>query len=189
MELVAASRLMTSRQPRCWLPGVSRTNMGQNIKEKGLLCDQMSASSPLYIPEERSDTIMLKKDWVCRRGDIYYADLNPVCGSEQGGKRPVLVIQNDKGNTHSPTLIVATITTKLNKKSNYFPTHYIIRENPAITEPSVIMLEQIRTIDKERVIEYLGKISQRDMTGIDRALMTSLSLNSENTVIKYILKD
>ena len=109
--------------------------------------------------------------------------------SEQGGKRPVLVIQNDKGNTHSPTLIVATITTKLNKKSNYFPTHYIIRENSAFTEPSVIMLEQIRTIDKERVIEYLGKISQRDMSGIDRALMTSLSLNSENTVIKYVLKD
>ena len=86
-------------------------------------------------------------------------------------------------------IIVATITTKVNKKSNYFPTHYIIRENPAFAEPSVIMLEQIRTIDKERVIEYLGKISQRDMSGIDRALMTSLSLNSENTVIKYVLKD
>lgn len=132
---------------------------------------------------------MLKKDWVYRRGDIYYADLNPVCGSEQGGKRPVLVIQNNKGNTHSPTLIVATITTKLNKKSNHFPTHYIIRENPAFTEPSVIMLEQIRTIDKDRVIGYLGRVPQRDMTGIDRALMTSLSLNNENAVVKYIVKE
>lgn len=132
---------------------------------------------------------MLKKDWVYRRGDIYYADLNPVCGSEQGGKRPVLVIQNNKGNTHSPTLIVAIITTKLNKKSNHFTTHYIIRENPAFTEPSVIMLEQIRTIDKDRVIGYLGKVPQRDMTGIDRALMTSLSLNNENAVVKYIVKE
>ena len=119
---------------------------------------------------------MLKKDWVYRRGDIYYADLNPVCGSEQGGKRPVLVIQNNKGNTHSPTLIVATITTKLNKKSNHFPTHYVIRENPAF-------------IDKDRLIGYLGKVPQRDMTGIDRALMTSLSLNNENAVVKYIVKE
>ena len=117
---------------------------------------------------------MLKKDWVYRRGDIYYADLNPVCGSEQGGKRPVLVIQNNKGNTHSPTLIVATITTKLNKKSNHFPTHYIIRENPAFTEPSVIMLEQIRTIDKTRLSDYLGQISKEDMERVETAVAVSL---------------
>ena len=72
---------------------------------------------------------MMKKDWVYRRGDIYYADLNPVCGSEQGGKRPVVVIQNNIGNAHSPTLIVATITTKQDKRN--YPTHYPIKENPA----------------------------------------------------------
>lgn len=91
---------------------------------------------------------MMKKDWVYRRGDIYYADLNPVCGSEQGGKRPVVVIQNNIGNAHSPTLIVATITTKQDKRN--YPTHYPIKENHAFTEHSMIMLEQLRTIDKNR---------------------------------------
>lgn len=75
---------------------------------------------------------MMKKDWTYRRGDIYYADLNPVCGSEQGGKRPVVVIQNDMGNTHAPTLIVATITTKADKRK--FPTHYLVKENAALVE-------------------------------------------------------
>ena len=112
---------------------------------------------------------MMKKDWVYRRGDIYYADLNPVCGSEQGGKRPVVVIQNNIGNAHSPTLIVATITTKQDKRN--YPTHYPIKENPAFTEPSMIMLEQLRTIDKNRVIGYLGKIAAKDMVGVDRALI------------------
>lgn len=132
---------------------------------------------------------MLKNDWVYRRGDIYYADLNPICGSEQGGRRPVLVIQNNKGNIYSPTLIVAAITTKFSKKRNYFPTHYIIRENSAFTGPSMIMLEQIRTIDKDRVIGYLGKVSRKDMTGIDHALMTSLSLNKNSVTVKCIVTD
>ena len=131
---------------------------------------------------------MMKKDWVYRRGDIYYADLNPVCGSEQGGKRPVVVIQNNIGNVHSPTLIVATITTKQDKRK--YPTHYPIKENPAFTEPSVIMLEQLRTIDKNRVLGYLGKIPPKEMLNVDKALMLSLALQQyTGTVVKYIVKE
>ena len=131
---------------------------------------------------------MMKKDWTYRRGDIYYADLNPVCGSEQGGKRPVVVIQNDMGNTHAPTLIVATITTKSDKRK--FPTHYLVKENAAFDEPSTIMLEQLRTIDKNRVLGYLGKIPPKEMLNVDKALMLSLALQQyTGTVVKYIVKE
>lgn len=118
---------------------------------------------------------MLNKDWVYRRGDIYYVDLNPVIGSEQGGSRPVVVIQNNTGNRHAPTLIVAMITSKTTK-NGYLPTHYLLRDNPALDEVSVVLLEQIRTIDKRRVREYLGRTSKKEMLGIDKALVKSLSL-------------
>lgn len=117
----------------------------------------------------------MKKDWVYRRGDIYMADLSPVCGSEQGGIRPVIVIQNNTGNHHSPTLIVASITTKTRKKTKQ-PTHYLIRSNPALSAPSVVLLEQIRTIDKQRVERYLGKATRKEMFGINAALLISLAL-------------
>lgn len=119
---------------------------------------------------------MLNKDWVYRRGDIYYVDLNPVIGSEQGGSRPVVVIQNNSGNRHAPTLIVAMITSKTSKNGQ-LPTHYLLKENPALDEPSVVLLEQLRTIDKRRVKEYLGRTSKREMLAIDKALVKSLSLN------------
>lgn len=119
---------------------------------------------------------MLNKDWVYRRGDIYYVNLNPVIGSEQGGSRPVVVIQNNSGNRHAPTLIVAMITSKTSKNGQ-LPTHYLLKENPALDEPSVVLLEQLRTIDKRRVREYLGRTSKREMLAIDKALVKSLSLN------------
>ena len=118
---------------------------------------------------------MMKNNWVYRRGDIYCADLNPVIGYEQGGTRPVVVIQNDTGNKHSPTLIVATVTTKIAKKSN-MPTHYLIGNNPAFRAPSVVMLEQIRTIDKRRIDSYLGKVTSREMAEIEKALAVSLAM-------------
>lgn len=90
---------------------------------------------------------MMKENWVYCRGDIYCAKLDPVVGSEQGGIRPVIVIQNDTGNKHAPTLIVATVTTRIHKKAN-MPTHFVIYDNPAFKEASVVQLEQIRTIDK-----------------------------------------
>ena len=118
---------------------------------------------------------MMKENWVYRRGDIYCADLDPVVGSEQGGIRPVIVIQNDTGNRYSPTLIVATVTTKIRKKEN-MPTHLLIRDNPAFKEASVVQLEQIRTIDKRRIDNYLGKVTPREMVAIEKALSVSLAM-------------
>ena len=118
---------------------------------------------------------MMKSNWVYRRGDIYCADLNPLFCSVQGGTRPVVVIQNDIGNKHSTTLIVAAVTTKIRKKEQ-MPTHYLIQNNPAFSEPSVVMLEQIRTIDKMRIEGYLGTATQSEMLGIDKALLASIAL-------------
>ena len=118
---------------------------------------------------------MMKENWVYRRGDIYCADLDPVVGSEQGGIRPVIVIQNDTGNRYSPTLIVATVTTKIRKKEN-MPTHLLIRDNPALKEASVLQLEQIRTIDKRRIDNYLGKVTPREMVAIQKDLSVSLAM-------------
>ena len=118
---------------------------------------------------------MMKEDWVYRRGDIYFADLDPVVGSEQGGTRPVIVIQNDTGNKHSPTLIVAKVTTRIRKKEN-MPTHLLIKDNPAFREASVVQLEQIRTIDKCRIDNYLGKVTPHEMVAIEKALSISLAM-------------
>lgn len=118
---------------------------------------------------------MMIKNWEYRRGDIYLADLSPFCGSEQGGVRPVVVIQNNTGNKHAPTLVVATITAKTRKKTKQ-PTHYLIRNNPALSRPSLILLEQLRTIDKQRIIKYLGRVTRKEMRGVDAALRVSLDL-------------
>lgn len=108
------------------------------------------------------------------RGDIYYADLNPVTGSEQGGVRPVLVIQNDTGNRFSPTVIVAAITSNIGKAR--LPTHIIIDEN-ALLEKSVVLLEQIRTIDKTRLIKKMGRLNEKDMLRIDKAISVSMGFD------------
>ena len=115
------------------------------------------------------------KNWEYRRGDIYLADLSQFCGSEQGGVRPVVVIQNNTGNKHAPTLVVATITAKTRKKAKQ-PTHYLIRNNPALSRPSLVLLEQLRTIDKQRIIKYLGRVTRKEMRGVDAALRVSLDL-------------
>ena len=94
------------------------------------------------------------KDWVYRRGDIYLANLNPFTGSEQGGTRPVLVLQNNDGNIYCPTLIIAPITTKLKKQN--LPTHCCFETVRGLSEPSMVSLEQIKTIDKSRIKQYLG---------------------------------
>ena len=117
----------------------------------------------------------MKQNWKYRRGDLYMADLSPVCGSEQGGVRPVIVIQNNTGNHYSPTLIVAAITAQKEKKAGQ-PTHYLLRDNSALSHSSVVLLEQLRTIDKHRIERYLGKIDRTEMQKIDSALLTSLGL-------------
>ena len=106
----------------------------------------------------------------------YYADMEPHIGSEQGGKRPVVVLQNNIGNRHSPTLIVATVTTRTEKKKNQ-PTHVLVDSNPAFEESSMILLEQIFTIDKSRIERFMGYSSKAEMLRIDMALLVSLALN------------
>ena len=111
-----------------------------------------------------------------RRGDIYYADLSPVVGSEQGGLRPVLIIQNDTGNRHSPTVIAAAITSQLGKAR--LPTHIEIQApDSGLTRDSVILLEQIRTLDKSRLREHMGKLSGDAMNKVDNAIAVSFGLN------------
>ena len=113
---------------------------------------------------------------VIRRGDIYYADLRPVIGSEQGGVRPVLVIQNDIGNKHSPTVICAAITSKMNKAK---PTHVELNTRRcAMVRDSVILLEQLRTIDKQRLKEKICHIDGALLQEVDRALKVSLELDT-----------
>ena len=109
-----------------------------------------------------------------RRGDIYSADLSPSVGSEQSGFRPVLVLQNNIGNCFSPTIIIAAIT-GVNKKSQKFPTHYHLKNG--LTRPSVVMLEQIRTIDKKRLKKYIGHLNAVDMNNIDETLLQSLGIS------------
>ena len=110
-----------------------------------------------------------------KRGDIYYADLRPVVGSEQGGVRPVLIIQNDAGNRHSPTVICAAITSRMNKAK--LPTHVELSAAECdISKDSVILLEQIRTIDKQRLKEYVCHIDGGMMRKVDQAIRISLEL-------------
>lgn len=111
-----------------------------------------------------------------KRGDIYYAELNPVIGSEQGGTRPVLIISNDIGNRHSPTVIVAAITSRVHTKAK-LPTHTATRDFEGLNKDSIILLEQIRTIDKKRLQEYIGMLSESEMARVDKALAISVSLN------------
>ena len=112
-----------------------------------------------------------------RRGDIYYADLSPVVGSEQGGVRPVLIIQNDVGNKHSPTVICAAITSRMNKAK--LPTHVELNTRRCdMVKDSVILLEQLRTIDKQRLRERICHIDDELLERVNRALMVSLELNT-----------
>ena len=110
-----------------------------------------------------------------KRGEIYYADLSPVVGSEQGGIRPVLVIQNDIGNKYSPTVIAAAITSQINKAK--MPTHIeLAAKDYGLNKDSVILLEQIRTIDKRRLREKIGRIDDGLMASVNNALSISFGL-------------
>ena len=108
-----------------------------------------------------------------KRGDIYFADLRPVVGSEQGGIRPVLIIQNDMGNKHAPTVIIAPVTSK-NKKSN-LPTHVKLTSH-ILERNSMVLLEQLKTVDKSRIDSYIGTLSDEEMKMIDKALRISLAI-------------
>lgn len=108
-----------------------------------------------------------------KRGDIHLANLNPVVGSEQGGLRPVLIVQNDKGNKFSPTVIVAAITSSEQKPD--LPTHIaILPEQSGLKKPSIILLEQLRTLDKSRLVSFIGSIDDETMQQVEKALECSL---------------
>ena len=113
-----------------------------------------------------------------RRGDLFYADLNPVVGSEQGGIRPVLVIQNDVGNHFSPTVVAAAITSR--KAKNSLPTHILLENVPGLAHPSLLLLEQLRTIDRKRLRGYIGRISKEKMLEVDAALAISIGIGYPN---------
>lgn len=111
-----------------------------------------------------------------KRGEIYYADLSPVVGSEQGGIRPVLIVQNDIGNRYSPTVIAAAITSQRDK--NDLPTHIkVSAEGGCLAKDSIILLEQVRTIDKRRLREKMGSLDVAEMDRVDRAISVSLGLS------------
>lgn len=115
-----------------------------------------------------------------KRGDIFYADLSPVIGSEQGGIRPVLIVQNDIGNKHSPTVIAAAITSQ--KEKSKLPTHIELHsENCGLAKNSVVLLEQIRTLDKKRLKEKMGNLDNSIMDMINSALSISFGLINDNT--------
>jgi mRNA interferase MazF len=114
---------------------------------------------------------------VVKRGDIFYADLSPVVGSEQGGIRPVIIIQNDIGNKYSPTVIVAAITSQINKAK--LPTHVeISSEEYGLNKDSVVLLEQIRTLDKKRLKEKIGHMTDSDMDKVQTSLLVSMALKN-----------
>lgn len=111
-----------------------------------------------------------------KRGEIYYADLSPVIGSEQGGIRPVLIIQNDVGNRYSPTVIAAAITSQRDKTK--LPTHISVEASDCgLAKDSIVLLEQVRTIDKQRLKERMGSLDIASMGMVDRALSVSFGLN------------
>lgn len=116
-----------------------------------------------------------------KRGDIYYADLSPVVGSEQGGVRPVLIVQNNVGNRHSPTVIAAAITSQINKAK--MPTHIELGARSfGLTKDSIVLTEQIRTLDKRRLREKMGSLDEAYMSRVDEALAVSFGLEPPPSV-------
>ena len=122
----------------------------------------------------------LVKNWNYHRGDIYLANLNPYKGSEQGGIRPVLVLQNDIGNYFSSTMIIAPITTHLKRQD--LPTHVLLKDVKGLTADSIVCLEQIDTIDKLRIIKYMGRISKEQMERVETGIIESLGMPIQECV-------
>ena len=118
---------------------------------------------------------------VVKRGDIFYADLSPVVGSEQGGVRPVLIVQNDTGNRHSPTVIAAAITSQTGKAR--LPTHISLAAmSCGLPKDSVVLLEQVRTLDKRRLREHMGRVDETMMKQVDTAIAVSFGLHPDTMV-------
>jgi len=142
---------------------------------KPLVLPTSPKSSP-FLPTYQSEQEAEHMPFTVKRGEIYFADLSPVVGSEQDGVRPVLIIQNNIGNQHSPTVVVAAITGRTKKTD--MPTHYPIPTGSGLETPSIALLEQIRTIDKSRLIRYIGRLDKTTMKGIDCGIAVSMGIES-----------
>ena len=117
---------------------------------------------------------------IVKKGDLFFADLSPVVGSEQGGVRPVLVVQNDVGNKYSPTIIVAAVTSQTGKAK--LPTHVQLEATQGgLSKNSVVLLEQLRTIDKRRLKEHIGTLSEKQLPTVDQALSVSLGITENRS--------
>ena len=116
---------------------------------------------------------MMSKDWIFKRGDLYLADLGPPRGSAQGGTRPIVILQNEKANYYSPTVTHAPLTSNIEKKKRQ-PTHCLIRRAPGLSRPSMVLAEQIDTLDKKNIIRYLGRVDAEQMRKIDEAVRVHL---------------
>ena len=123
----------------------------------------------------------MNDDWEYRRGDVYLADLNPVVGAEIGGIRPVLVLQNDVGNHFGPTLIIAPLTSNIEKKPAQ-PTHYLLKNVRGLSRPSMVILEQLKTLDKSRIIQYMGRVDRRilESPAFSKCLAVSMEMNDRS---------
>ena len=146
---------------------------GRRYKEVELMRQNYRKNKPVHRPG--SD-----ENWVFRRGGIYTANLNPFKGSEQGGTRPVLVLQNNDGNYHCPTLIVAPISSQLKKTE--LPTHYILKRGHGLAMDSIVELEQIKTIDKSRIERYIGWITKEQLSDIEDVIRKSLGMKIPESV-------
>ena len=142
-----------------------------------ITADGLILSAVSYIDKVYEGGLFMKGKIL--RGDIFYADLGRGIGSEQKGYRPVLIIQNYVGNKYSPTVIVASITSKVGVKAK-LPTHYFVNTESGLEAPSVVLLEQIRTIDKKRLDSYIGHLSDTHINCIDKALAISVGLQDKS---------
>ena len=135
-------------------------------------------SCPAYIASYDFLKGGLTTDKAFQRGDMFYADLGQGLGSEQSGYRPVVIVQNDIGNRYSPTVIVAAISSRVDIKAN-LPTHYYIGAENGLERPSIILMEQLRTVDKSRLDKRIGRLNKKHFIGLDHALMVSLGLQNK----------
>lgn len=119
------------------------------------------------------------------KGDIYYASLDPIVGSEQNGTRPVVIIQNDIGNKYSPTVLVAPITTKVKTKT-YLPTHVFIKSSEHIKRDSIALLEQIRVLDKSRLISYVDSLTQEQIKELDIGVIKAFNISKESFIYEKV---
>jgi len=169
---------LNAKDVKCPICGTVNRSLDLDETDGWMECEHCHNAVQIleYAKSRRVPVYQMRK--AIRRGDLFYADLNPVVGSEQGGIRPVLVIQNDVGNHFSPTVVAAAITSR--KAKNSLPTHILLENVPGLAPTSLLLLEQLRTIDRKRLRGYIGRISKEKMLEVDAALAISIGIGYPN---------